>query len=33
MSVSTPANETSTPTENVVYLIGELRGISRQTET
>ena len=36
MSVSTTstANEVSaTPTENVVYLIGELRGISRQTET
>lgn len=28
------ANETAaSPTENVVYLIGELRGISRKTET
>jgi len=33
MSASTTSNETATPTENVVYLIGELRGISRQTET
>jgi single-stranded DNA-binding protein len=34
MSASiTTTNETATPTENVVYLIGELRGISRQTET
>ena len=27
------ANETASPTENVVYLIGELRGVSRKTET
>ena len=26
-------NESASPTENVVYLIGELRGISRKTET
>jgi single-stranded DNA-binding protein len=25
--------ESASPTENVVYLIGELRGISRKTET
>ena len=33
MSASTTANETATPTENVVLLIGEMRGVSRQTET
>ena len=33
MSASTTANETATPTENVVYLSGETRGVSRQTET
>ena len=34
MSASiTTSNETATPTENVVLLIGELRGISRKTET
>lgn len=32
-SITATTNETATPTENVVYLIGELRGISRQTET
>ena len=33
MSASTTVNETATPTENVVLLIGEMRGVSRQTET
>lgn len=33
MSASTTINETATPTENVVLLIGEMRGVSRQTET
>jgi len=33
MSASTTEKETATPTENVVYLIGEMRGVSRQTET
>ena len=33
MSASTTVNETATPTENVVLLIGEVRGVSRQTET
>ena len=33
MSASTIVNETATPTENVVLLIGEMRGVSRQTET
>ena len=33
MSESTTSETTATPTENVVYLIGELRAISRKTET
>ena len=33
MSASTTVSETATPTENVVLLIGEMRGVSRQTET
>jgi single-stranded DNA-binding protein len=33
MSESTTNETTATPTENVVYLIGELRAISRKTET
>jgi single-stranded DNA-binding protein len=33
MSESKTSETTATPTENVVYLIGELRAISRKTET